>query len=1160
MNVGNNQANILVSDTVLCYGDTAFLSCNSTTGAGITWNLGGSPGAGCDVFFTAYSAGTYLIAMAMVEPGGCVVRDTVKIRVFRPVPHFTGDTLFACDPPLTVQFTNNSTGTQNMTYLWGFGDGVTSTTANPSHTYTAKGEYTVRLLATDSLGCRTGYQQLNYVKIGGASASFSAEPSGGCKPLPVNFIHLAPVGSSHFWDFGDGSTSTSSQPSHTYLDTGIYIVKHILTDPLGCVDSIIDIVTVGDTVHAAFGMSDTVACMDQYVQYTNLSTGNYNTQTWNFSGLGSSGDKHPLYAIGDTGYHYIQLIVSDRGCKDTLRKDSALYVLLPVARAVGNRIGCDTPHTVFFRDSSIGAHRYWWDFGTGNPGDSSTLRDPVFTYRNTGIYPVTHVVWNDSTGCPDTTILTVVVEVFRMQASASPTSGCGPLAVQFQDNTIGSVRWRWNFGDGGTDSIPSPLHTYTAPGVYRANAVFFSGGACADVRQFTINVYGPQALFQVPDTNVCAGQPVQFTDLSPSSLPKVSWLWDFGDGTQSTASNPSHTYTRAGQYTVSLTVTDSRGCASTLRKSRLMYVSAPNANFLPAFPATCMGNPMLFREGSTGQSTLTYAWDFGDGGLSNSDGDQTYTFVQNGTYPVKLTVTDSLGCSDSMIHQVIVQDPDIDIQANKTSINCPPLLVSFTATVRSAHGFASWQWFFGDGNGSAVQNPTHQYVIPGTYQVFLVATTNSGCRDTFFLDSTISVLGPHGSFSFSPFAGCEPFSISGTAQALNTLTNAVDFDDGTVIPGTPILNRFSHTYTRPGIYHPVMILDDGLGCRISVTSPDSVIVYPKPDADFVPSQAVFCDTGSLQYLDRSVSASTITNWLWDFGDGTSSNAQNPVHFYAGPGTYDVQLVVTTTEGCKDTALATGAIQVNPLPQARMRLSGVAGCTPFYLEAFDASPPGAAPIVDWLWDFGLPGASERKQNASFTYLNPGIFTVTLTVRDANGCVSVIDTTIEAWERPVAAFVTRNDSLGCSPFPVSFLDKSFGPVPMAAWNWQFGTGDSSLVQNPNYTYQQDGSYDLRLIVTDARGCDDTLFKNEYIRLKHPVADFDAVPTEGCPPPRFYFLIKAFPTPPLCAGPGTLAMEIPAAEAAFPQLPQHRQVAMYGWKSKTPWDVKTVWKSRN
>jgi PKD repeat protein len=649
INVGNNQANIIASKSVLCNGDTVFLSCNSTTSYGITWNLAGKRATSCDTFFTTLNAGVYPITLEMTEPGGCIVRDSISVQFFRPNADFEGDTLFACDPPFRVRFTNLSTGTQNMTYDWDFGDGKTSTLGSPSNVYASKGIFSVTLFATDSLGCRARARKNSYVRVGGASASFSQNPrTGGCKPLDVTFAPVAPAGTAHLWVFGDGDSSRATTPQHTYLDTGFYQVRHYIIDPQGCVDSALGVVTVGDSVSAQFQISDTTPCSGQQISFTNTSTGNYNYQIWDFGGWGASIDQHPVFAFRDTGYQYVQLIASDRGCSDTLRIDSAVYVLPPRAFAAGNFVGCDTPHTVFFRDSSIGAHRYWWDFGTGNPADTSNQRDPVFTYTQTGFYPVVHVVWNDSTGCSDTIRYTVVVEVFRMRIAASPTSGCNPLAVQFQDNSTGSAIWRWDFGDGGRGRTANPIHTYTQPGQYTATAIFFSAGACADQQRLTINVYQPVVRFQVPDTNVCAFEAVQFTDLSFSRIPKTAWLWDFGDGNQSTAANPTHRYTRPGHFTVTLTVTDSRGCVGTATYSRYIYVTSPIAAFSPAHAATCIGNPMAFVQFSTGQSRLTYDWDFGDGTLSSGSLNQIHAYAQNGIYNVRLIVTDSLDCKDSL--------------------------------------------------------------------------------------------------------------------------------------------------------------------------------------------------------------------------------------------------------------------------------------------------------------------------------------------------------------------------------------------------------------------------------------------------------------------------------------------------------------------------------
>ncbi|MFK7970778.1 MAG: PKD domain-containing protein, partial [Bacteroidia bacterium] len=1013
VNVGNNLAKIIASDTVICPGDTIFLDCNSTSAIATLWDINGGSSTACSEIFTSRNPGNYRITLINTEPGPCFTYDTLDVRV-RPLPQvnftYSPDPAFSCDPPLAVQFTNATQSPPGTVYRWLFGDGSNpSNQTSPSHTYLARGSYSVTLQATDPFGCSSSQSQFDIIKVGGVTAGLSADSLKGCKPLGVNFMDgsvLGPSGPivSYHWDFGNGDTAIIANPRATYLDTGFYDVKLIVEDSLGCIDSISRRIAVGDTVKADFEIVDSIACVRQEVYLFNRSTGNYNASVWDIGGITYLNQKDPKFAFQDTGWYFIELIVEDRGCYDTLRKDSAFHILPPKAGFDGNLVGCDTPHTVFFRDTSIGATRYFWDFGTGNPGDTSNIAEPIFTYRQTGFYNVMMVVWNDATGCADTVISTVSVEIFRMQIAATPRSGCVPQTVQFTDQGTGGALWNWDFGDGNRSIRQNPQHTYNQAGTFTASLAMYSAGSCAGTRTIRIDVYQPNVTFGALDTNACIGDLVTFTNSTFTPLTITNWLWDFGDGTSSTLQNPTHRYNRTGDFTVTLTATDSRGCVGTISKRRFILVTKPTASYQPQFPATCIGRPLRFTDRSSGVSTLNYQWYFGDRGGSFSSGNQTHTYVQDGRYTTQLIVTDSLGCSDTLQSIVVVEDPDITVSASLTSINCPPLLTNFTATINSAHQFTRWQWDFGDGNGANVQNPTHQYTLPGTYTVFVIATSASGCQDTFFLPNTITVLGPSGTFDIQPLVGCEDLLVSGNTQLTNTVSNAIDFDDGTVLSGSPILNTFSHVYTRPGVFHPVMILDDGLGCRLSVPIADSVIVLEKPSADFRPSLAALCDTGTLQFVDRSTSGIPLVSWDWNFGDNTTSMVQNPAHFYNGPGTYNVQLIVTTNEGCRDTALAQTAVIVHPLPQAGLRLSGVAGCTPYYVEAFDASPPGNAPIVDWEWDFGVPGGTDRQQNSSFIYTTPGVYRITLAVTDANGYISVKDTTIEAWPTPQADFVT------------------------------------------------------------------------------------------------------------------------------------------------------------
>jgi PKD repeat protein len=157
---------------------------------------------------------------------------------------------------------------------------------------------------------------------------------------------------------------------------------------------------------------------------------------------------------------------------------------------------------------------------------------------------------------------------FVANFGASPTSGCAPLVVNFQDLSTGNpVSWQWDLygvGIGTPSSLQNPSATYFNPGTYTIRLIVTNAAGIKDtmVKQQYITVFAqPTVNFSGTPLTGCFPLPVCFTDLSiPGSGTITNWLWDFGDGTNSTLQNPCHTYTAAGNYNVSLRITNSNGC------------------------------------------------------------------------------------------------------------------------------------------------------------------------------------------------------------------------------------------------------------------------------------------------------------------------------------------------------------------------------------------------------------------------------------------------------------------------------------------------------------------------------------------------------------------------------------------------------------------------
>jgi PKD repeat protein len=233
--------------------------------------------------------------------------------------------------PLTVVFTDTSTGAVD-TWLWSFGDGVTSTLWNPTHTYTATGVYTVALIVSGP-GGSDSVTHTNYINVRNpipAQADFTANPATGVRPLTVVFTNASTGDYSiSLWDFGDGVTSTIESPIHTYTTVGAYTVT-LAVSGLGGSDSITrtNYITVTPIpVQAAFTAAPTSGLIPLMVVFTNTSTGDYSTSLWDFGDSVTSTLESLPHIYTTTGAYTVSLTVSGPGGSDAETKVDYITVL-----------------------------------------------------------------------------------------------------------------------------------------------------------------------------------------------------------------------------------------------------------------------------------------------------------------------------------------------------------------------------------------------------------------------------------------------------------------------------------------------------------------------------------------------------------------------------------------------------------------------------------------------------------------------------------------------------------------------------------------------------------------------------------------------------------------------------------------------------------------
>ncbi|WP_421978893.1 Ig-like domain-containing protein [Roseivirga seohaensis] len=263
------------------------------------------------------------------------------------------------------------------------------------------------------------------------------------------------------------------------------------------------------------------------------------------------------------------------------------------------------------------------------------------------------------------------------------------------------------------------------------------------------------------------------------------------------------------------------------------------------------------------------------------------------------------------------------------------------------------------------------------------------------------------------------------------------------------------------------------------------------DAKFNANPASGCSTPhTVFFTDQSVNPDT---WLWNFGDGGTSTAKNPIHTFTTTGDFTVKLTVQDTIfGYTDTFTQTVSISV---PITDFNGSSLFGCGPLTVNFTDASSiSGANTIVGWVWDFG-DGSTSTNQNPSHVYDKPGNYTVKLKITDSGGCThEKTRTNYVQVLGPDVKFSTTSTTLLGGSGTVTFQNQTTPTSPIINWSWNFGDGSTSNLENPTHTYTTSGTFDVSLTVTDLDGCSRTLIKTNYVNTISGAFDISKAIFEG------------------------------------------------------------------
>lgn len=397
------------------------------------------------------------------------------------------------------------------------------------------------------------------------------------------------------------------------------------------------------------------------VQFIDTSTNTPARWFWSFGDGAVSEESDPAHAYTIDGVYTVTLTVTNAdGSHSVTRANyitSLKSVTPPVAGFVSTGATGSNPLSVKFVDASTNSPTSWvWSFGDGG---SSIEQNPTHTYTSKGTFTVTMTATNSggSNTVTKDAYVTVSQDSVAPTASfvATTTSGFTPLPVKFVDTSVnGPTSWVWTFGDGNSEFVQNPTHTYTSEGTYTVTLTAtnsIGSSTATKVDYITANLNEPIASFTADVTSGTAPLIVQFNDTSLNA--PTTWTWNFGDDTTSNAKDPLHKFTTAGSYSIILTARNSVG-ANTTSRSQYINVSAltaPEASF-SASPTSGL-EPLTVRFTDTTINFPTaWQWTFGDG-TSSTEQNPSHTYQGSGTYTVVLTATNSQGSGTKTLQDVI---------------------------------------------------------------------------------------------------------------------------------------------------------------------------------------------------------------------------------------------------------------------------------------------------------------------------------------------------------------------------------------------------------------------------------------------------------------------------------------------------------------------------
>ena len=1091
------KANFTPNPITVCLGEKITFTENSSIGdtniVKYSWDMGDGTVLSSKSPAHQYGAsGKYSVSLVVTDANGCQDKiQKVQIVTVNPKPtaQFKMDSAYDCKVPTFIPFINASIG-NGLSYRWDFGDGKGSTTMNPRHEYTKLGTYSPKLVVVDKNGCKDSITLTKGLYLGPLNPDFTSDITKSCGSSVIDFENKTVFngGLKFKWDFGDGTGSSNPYPSKLYKKPGIYSVSLTVQSVFRSCSATItknNYITIYPKPDGKIILSDSYPCKTPFtIEAKYQDTAKIASIRWYLEEVGKArikyGARNPEYFTinNNSVYKIIAVVTNLYGCTDSFIYEN-LQNDITIINLEGNFTGC-VP-LIFKGNVSMQSNRkiigLQWDF---YDGDKYFTKNVIKLFSDTGVFSGYVTVFTHK-NC--STSLAFKVHVGQKVEPRFYTEPVGEIcnnadgvffinATKYPGFTVDS--FRWIFDDESERNtmgkikpwgpLPKPYvktnvkHYYDRDtGWLKPSLVSYHHGCPDTVTQIdSIKIKAAYAKIEL-DYDICNKT---FLIVRNVSTKYTQWYWEIDNRryyTDTVVLNPLF------QHTIFLKVwDDSSGCWDTTMRNFVPLGPDFGAVDILSQELCSPGYAVLAAE----QSGKSLYWTFNGKDTALDIEIVKFRFDTAGIYNIETHFIYSKYCSKIVKNQFIVGESNLRGSIVQPKSCLPAEITLYDSSFRPGVKHA---WILSNGDTVKVKNFINKHTIYNSFKDTIWARLVSDGSFAICEPSTvipISVTGPGFKSRLVWQHTCSTSILKGYLDKKRLTANYTyqwDMGDGKKYT----TQNISHQYVDSGYYVVKISVTDLNGC---VATESLKVYFPgqrlKVKVSFS-TVGTKCPPLLAHFRDTSISGNvSITKWLWDFGDGSSSVLKHPSHQYVNPGKYSIRLTITDSLGCSATRLFLYLILV-PGPDGKFSFTPKSGCLPLNVF-FTDSVNNQTKLKEW--DFGDGVVLTGNQNLH-TYNKPGRYIPALILEDSFGCKRIIKPkdTIYVYDNPKASF---NFEGHCMRDTVKLVSTSTcTDANFQSYTWKFTPENSTDTgQNVRHLFKSP-KHKIQLIVQSKHQCRDT-----------------------------------------------------------------------------------------